>query len=56
MARILSFSQRGPRAVCILSATGVVFNAIIRQSGSSGGILRYEVHSHVCFMSILLLA
>lgn len=47
MSRIALFSLRGPRAVCILSATGAVSSVIIRQPGSSGGILRFEVPSHL---------
>ncbi|KAA8516661.1 hypothetical protein F0562_016833 [Nyssa sinensis] len=41
-AKILSFSQKGPRGICILSANGAVSNVTIRQPGSSGGILTYE--------------
>ncbi|XP_010243487.1 PREDICTED: AT-hook motif nuclear-localized protein 1-like [Nelumbo nucifera] len=41
-ARIFSFSHKGPRAICILSANGAVSNVTIRQPGSSGGILTYE--------------
>lgn len=41
-ARILSFSHKGPRAVCILSANGAISNVTLRQSGSSGGTLTYE--------------
>lgn len=40
--KILSFAQKGPRGVCILSANGAVSNVTIRQPGSSGGILTYE--------------
>ncbi|XWS43475.1 hypothetical protein CRYUN_Cryun16bG0107300 [Craigia yunnanensis] len=40
--KILSFSQKGPRGICILSANGAVSNVTIRQPGSSGGILTYE--------------
>ncbi|KAG4152160.1 hypothetical protein ERO13_D04G105100v2 [Gossypium hirsutum] len=40
--KILSFSQNGPRGICILSANGAVSNVTIRQPGSSGGILTYE--------------
>ncbi|KAG4382565.1 hypothetical protein AAZX31_14G104600 [Glycine max] len=39
---ILSFSQKGPRGICILSANGAISNVTIRQPGSSGGILTYE--------------
>ncbi|KAL8129096.1 hypothetical protein V2J09_018251 [Rumex salicifolius] len=41
-ARIISFCQQGPRAICILSANGMVSNATLRQSDSSGGTLTYE--------------
>ncbi|XVF07754.1 hypothetical protein REPUB_Repub06bG0166900 [Reevesia pubescens] len=40
--KILSFSQKGTRGICILSANGAVSNVTIRQPGSSGGILTYE--------------
>ncbi|XP_022744287.1 AT-hook motif nuclear-localized protein 7-like [Durio zibethinus] len=40
--KILSFSEKGPRGICILSANGAVSNVTIRQPGSSGGILTYE--------------
>ncbi|VVA35581.1 PREDICTED: AT-hook [Prunus dulcis] len=40
--KILSFSQKGPRGICVLSANGAVSNVTIRQPGSSGGILTYE--------------
>ncbi|XVE61556.1 hypothetical protein DITRI_Ditri06bG0050000 [Diplodiscus trichospermus] len=40
--KILSFSQNGPRGICVLSANGAVSNVTIRQPGSSGGILTYE--------------
>ncbi|KAI5577718.1 hypothetical protein BDE02_09G133300 [Populus trichocarpa] len=42
VTKLLVFSQKGARAVCILSATGVVSSVIMRQPGSSGGILRYD--------------
>ncbi|KAI8013922.1 AT-hook motif nuclear-localized protein 1 [Camellia lanceoleosa] len=41
-AKILSFSQKGPRGICILSANGAISNVTIRQPGSSGGLLTYE--------------
>lgn len=40
--RILSFSQKGPRSICILSANGAISNVTLRQPGSSGGTLTYE--------------
>jgi len=43
VSKIIELSQKGARAVCILSATGVVSSVIMRQPGPSGGILRYDV-------------
>lgn len=43
VGRIRSFSEKGPRAVCILSANGSISNATLHQPGSSGGTLTYEV-------------
>ncbi|KAF5195802.1 At-hook motif nuclear-localized protein [Thalictrum thalictroides] len=50
-AKILSFSQKGPRAICILSANGAVSNVTIRQPGSSGGILTYEGRFEILALS-----
>ncbi|RYR71028.1 hypothetical protein Ahy_A02g005333 [Arachis hypogaea] len=41
--KVISFSQQGPRAICILSASGVISNVTLRQPDSSGGTLTYEV-------------
>ncbi|XP_047336393.1 AT-hook motif nuclear-localized protein 7-like [Impatiens glandulifera] len=41
-SKIISFSQKGSRGICVLSANGAVSNVTIRQPGSSGGILTYE--------------
>ncbi|KAK6158061.1 hypothetical protein DH2020_005375 [Rehmannia glutinosa] len=40
--KIISFSQQGPRAICILSANGVISSVTLRQADSSGGTLTYE--------------
>ncbi|CAL9772824.1 unnamed protein product [Musa acuminata subsp. burmannicoides] len=40
--KIISFSQQGPRAICILSANGIISNVALRQPYSSGGTLTYE--------------
>ncbi|PHU08469.1 AT-hook motif nuclear-localized protein 1 [Capsicum chinense] len=40
--KIISFSQHGPRAICILSANGVISSVTLRQPDSSGGTLTYE--------------
>jgi hypothetical protein len=39
----MSFSQHGPRAVCILSANGAISNVTLRQQATSGGTVTYEV-------------
>lgn len=39
----MSFSQHGPRAVCILSANGAISNVTLRQPATSGGSVTYEV-------------
>ncbi|XP_076911485.1 AT-hook motif nuclear-localized protein 10-like isoform X2 [Bidens hawaiensis] len=40
--KIMSFSQTGPRAVCVMSGTGVVGNVTLRQAAISGGTATYE--------------
>nr|DAD28693.1 TPA_asm: hypothetical protein HUJ06_030161 [Nelumbo nucifera] len=50
-AKIFSFSHKGPRAICILSANGAVSNVTIRQPGSSGGILTYEGRFEILSLS-----
>lgn len=41
--KVISFSQQGPRAICILSANGVISSVTLRHPDSSGGTLTYEV-------------
>ncbi|XP_016453556.1 AT-hook motif nuclear-localized protein 10 [Nicotiana tabacum] len=41
-SKIMSFSQNGPRAVCILSASGAISNVTLRQAATSGGTATYE--------------
>ncbi|KAJ1264722.1 hypothetical protein BS78_08G022600 [Paspalum vaginatum] len=41
-ARIMSFSQKGPRSVCILSANGTISNVTLRQPDASGSSFTYE--------------
>ena len=48
-ARIMAFSQQGPRAVCIISATGAVSTATLHQDSDSGGVVTYEVSC--CWLS-----
>ncbi|CAN1173649.1 AT-hook motif nuclear-localized protein 13 [Linum perenne] len=40
-SKIYSFSQQGPRTVCILSANGAICNVTLRQP-ASGGTITYE--------------
>lgn len=42
-SKIMSFSQHGPRAVCVLSASGTISNVTLRQAATSGGTATYEV-------------
>ncbi|XP_077230897.1 AT-hook motif nuclear-localized protein 1-like [Tasmannia lanceolata] len=49
--RILSFSQKGPRSICILSANGAISNVTLRQPGSSGGTLTYEGRFEILSLS-----
>lgn len=49
--KVISFSQQGPRTICILSANGVISSVTLRQPNSSGGTLTYEV---IHFLFILL--
>lgn len=45
-ARIMSFSQQGPRAICIISATGAVSTATLHQDSDSGAVTyegRFEI-------------
>ncbi|CAJ1943113.1 unnamed protein product [Sphenostylis stenocarpa] len=41
-AKIMAFSQQGPRTVCILSAIGAICNVTLRQPALSGGTATYE--------------
>ncbi|KAI3716781.1 hypothetical protein L1987_67916 [Smallanthus sonchifolius] len=42
MMKVISFSQQGPRAICVLSANGAISSVTLRQPDSSGGTLTYE--------------
>ncbi|CAA0813587.1 AT-hook motif nuclear-localized protein 1 [Striga hermonthica] len=41
-AKIVEFSQRGPRSVCVLCGNGTVSSITIRHPNSSGGTCTYE--------------
>ncbi|KAE8694315.1 AT-hook motif nuclear-localized protein 1 [Hibiscus syriacus] len=49
--KIMSFSQQGPRAICILSANGVISSVTLRQPDSSGGTLTYEGRFEILSLS-----
>ncbi|KAG6537766.1 hypothetical protein ZIOFF_002863 [Zingiber officinale] len=46
-SKIMSFSQQGPRSVCILSANGDISDVTLRQPAISGGTVTYQSHSIV---------
>lgn len=48
--KVMSFSQQGSRAICILSANGTISNVTLRQPTSSGGTLTYEVSANPLFL------
>lgn len=49
--KVMSFSQQGPRAVCILSANGAVSTVTLRQPSSSGGTVTYEGRFEILCLS-----
>ncbi|KAG8652816.1 hypothetical protein MANES_06G138000v8 [Manihot esculenta] len=49
--KIMSFSQQGVRAICILSANGTISNVTLRQPTSSGGTLTYEGRFEILSLS-----
>ncbi|KAK7268956.1 hypothetical protein RIF29_21668 [Crotalaria pallida] len=49
--KIMSFSQQGSRAICVLSANGTISNVTLRQPTSSGGTLTYEGRFEILSLS-----
>ncbi|KAL4348728.1 hypothetical protein GQ457_17G025970 [Hibiscus cannabinus] len=49
--KVMSFSQRGAHAICILSANGTISNVTLRQPTSTGGTLTYEGRFEILSMS-----
>ncbi|XVF51624.1 hypothetical protein PTKIN_Ptkin04bG0199300 [Pterospermum kingtungense] len=49
--KIISFSQQGPRTICILSANGMISSVTLRQPDSSGGTLTYEGRFEILSLS-----
>ena len=52
-SKIMSFSQHGPRGICILSANGAISNVTLRQAATSGGTVTYEVCAVLLFVSFV---
>ncbi|PKI53981.1 hypothetical protein CRG98_025592 [Punica granatum] len=50
-AKILSFSQQRPRAICILSGCGTISLVTLRQPASSGGTITYEGRFEILCLS-----
>ncbi|KAK1364738.1 AT-hook motif nuclear-localized protein [Heracleum sosnowskyi] len=50
-AKIMAFSQQGPRTVCILSANGAISNVTLRQPATSGGTVSYEGRFEIISLS-----
>lgn len=50
-SKIMSFSQHGPRSVCILSANGAISNVTLRQAATSGGTVTYEGRFEILSLS-----
>ncbi|KAJ6921105.1 AT-hook motif nuclear-localized protein 10-like [Populus alba x Populus x berolinensis] len=50
-SKVMSFSQHGPRAVCILSANGAISNVTLRQQATSGGTVTYEGRFEILALS-----
>lgn len=54
-AKIMTFSQHGPWAVCILSANGAISNASLWHAGISSGSVTYEGRFEILSLSGLFL-
>ncbi|CAI0471038.1 unnamed protein product [Linum tenue] len=50
-SKIYSFSQQGPRTVCILSANGAICNVTLRQPAVTGGTVTYEGRFEIISLS-----
>ncbi|RDX69185.1 AT-hook motif nuclear-localized protein 13, partial [Mucuna pruriens] len=50
-AKLMAFSQQGPRTVCILSAIGAICNVTLRQPALSGGTATYEGRFEIISLS-----
>lgn len=54
-AKVLSFAQQRPRAVCILSGSGTVSAVTLRLPASSGETITFEVEAFLKSFYVLLL-
>lgn len=45
--KIMSFMQQSKQEICIISASGVISNATLRQPATSGGNITYEGRFHI---------
>lgn len=50
-SKIMSLSQHGSRAICILSANGAISNVTLRQPATSGGTVTYEGRFEILSLS-----
>ncbi|GMJ10537.1 AT-hook motif nuclear localized protein 10 [Hibiscus trionum] len=50
-SKIMSFSQHGSRAICILSANGAISNVTLCQPATSGGTVTYEGRFEILSLS-----
>ncbi|KAJ4905267.1 AT-hook motif nuclear-localized protein 11 [Raphanus sativus] len=51
-SKVLSFSQQGPRAICVLSAIGAVSTATLIQPAPSHGAITYEGRFELVSLSL----
>ncbi|XP_058009046.1 AT-hook motif nuclear-localized protein 10 isoform X2 [Hevea brasiliensis] len=51
LLKIMSFSQNGPRGVCILSANGALSNVTLHQAATLGGAVSYEGRFEILSLS-----
>ncbi|KAG7570616.1 AT hook DNA-binding motif [Arabidopsis thaliana x Arabidopsis arenosa] len=50
-SKVISFSQQGPRAICVLSASGAVSTATLLQPSASPGAIKYEGRFEILALS-----
>jgi predicted DNA-binding protein with PD1-like motif len=50
-SKVIAFSQQGPRAICVLSASGAVSTATLIQPSASPGAIKYEGRFEILALS-----